>query len=69
MENKMNKDTLSAKWKEIVGSIKETWGDLTDQDLERVKGNKDKLVALIQEKYGETKETIEKKINQWLDML
>jgi uncharacterized protein YjbJ (UPF0337 family) len=34
-----------------------------------VKGKKDQLVGLTQEKYGETKEAIEGKINGLLDQI
>jgi uncharacterized protein YjbJ (UPF0337 family) len=65
----MSNDKFEGKWNQIVGSIKEGWGNLTDQDLEKVKGKKDQLVGLIQEKYGETKESIEDKINKLLDKM
>lgn len=63
----MNQDQFGGKWDQMIGSIKESWGKLTDQDLEKVKGKKDQLVGLIQEKYGETKEAIEDKINKLLE--
>ena len=65
----MTDDRLEGKWKEAVGYIKKQWGEITDQDLEKIKGNKDQLIGMIQNKYGETKEAIENKINDWLDKL
>jgi uncharacterized protein YjbJ (UPF0337 family) len=65
----MYHNQFEGKWDQMIGSIKEAWGNLTDQDLEKVKGKKDQLVGLIEEKYGETKEEIETKINKLLDKL
>ncbi|MCE2716227.1 MAG: CsbD family protein [Pseudomonadota bacterium] len=78
-EEAMN-EKLSAKWDKLVGSLKEQWGHLTDQDLEKVKGKKDQLIGLIKEKYADSKEgakekyadskeAIEKRINELLEKL
>jgi uncharacterized protein YjbJ (UPF0337 family) len=29
----MNRDTLKGNWKQFRGKVKETWGELTDDDL------------------------------------
>jgi len=29
----MNKDIFKGKWKELRGSVKEKWGNLTDDDV------------------------------------
>lgn len=55
----MNKDIFKGNLNQFKGAIQKKWGEITDQDLEKVKGQKDKLVGLIQEKYGEGKESIE----------
>jgi len=52
----MNSDVLQGRWKQLRGDIKTWWGRLTDDDLERVAGQKDRLVGLVQEKYGYTRE-------------
>ena len=65
----MNEDQIIDKWDQLIGSLKESWGDLTDQELEAVKGKKDQLIGLLEEKYGETKEAIEDHINQLLEKL
>src|SRR5262245_27684537 len=54
--NPMNQDILAGKWKQMRGELKTWWGKLTDDDFERIGGQKDKLVGLIQERYGYTRE-------------
>jgi uncharacterized protein YjbJ (UPF0337 family) len=39
--------------------VKEWWGKLTDDDLEKVGGKFDKLISLLQEKYGFTQQQAE----------
>jgi len=57
--NPMNQDILAGKWKQMRGEFKTWWGKLTDDDFERIGGQKDKLVGLIQERYGYTREQAE----------
>lgn len=52
----MNEDILSGQWKQMKGSLKGWWGQLTDADLDRIGGQKDKLVGWVQENYGRTRE-------------
>lgn len=56
----MNSDTLKGKWTELKGSVKQKWGDLTDDDLLEIEGNRDKLVGKIQQRYGRTRDVAEK---------
>lgn len=63
----MNQDIFEGKWKETKGQVKEWWGELTDDDLERVDGKADQLVGILQQKYGYTKEEAEKELNDKLE--
>lgn len=56
----MNEHTIKGKWAQIKGSIKEQWGDLTDDELLEVEGQTEKLAGLLQSKYGYSKEKAEK---------
>ena len=58
---------LEGKWDQMKGRVREAWGALTDDDLDRVKGNFDRLVGTIREKTGETVETIENKLDELFD--
>ncbi len=62
----MNWDIIQGKWKETKGTIKEQWGELTDDDLDRIEGKRDKLAGKIQQRYGHTKDEAEKEIDDWL---
>lgn len=62
----MNKDIFTGKWKQIRGQIKVAWGKLTDDDLDKVAGEYDKFVGLLQEKYGYTRERAEQEVDRQL---
>jgi len=48
----MNENILKGKWLEIKGRVKEKWGKLTDNDLGEIEGKGEKLLGLLQKKYG-----------------
>lgn len=52
----MNNNIFEGKWKQVKGEAKVWWGKLTDDDLEKVGGEYDKLIGLLQEKYGYTQQ-------------
>jgi len=60
----MNKDIFEGKWKEMGGQFKEWWGKLTDDDLEQAGGKTEQIVALLQQRYGYTRERAEHEFNQ-----
>jgi uncharacterized protein YjbJ (UPF0337 family) len=58
-EIKMNNNVFEGKWKQMRGQAKLWWGKLTDDDLEKVGGQYDKLIGLLQEKYGYSQQQAE----------
>jgi uncharacterized protein YjbJ (UPF0337 family) len=65
----MNQDVLQGKWKQVRGQTKVWWGELTDDDLDKIEGNSDRLVGTLQEKYGYSKEKAEEEIERRLGEL
>ena len=49
---------------ETIGRIKEAWGTLTDDDLDRAEGKLDRLVGTIEEKTGESADAIREKLQK-----
>jgi uncharacterized protein YjbJ (UPF0337 family) len=63
----MNKDIVQGHWKEIKGKVKQQWGNLTDDDVARMRGTREELRGLIQQKYGYEKDRVEKEIDNFLN--
>jgi len=61
----MNWDQIEGKWKQMKGTLRDKWGKLTDDDLERIGGNKDKLVGALQERYGWERDQAERESENW----
>ena len=61
----MDWDQIGAKWQHFKGSMKQQWGELTDDDLDYVAGTRDRLVGRLQEKYGVTKQEAERQADRW----
>jgi uncharacterized protein YjbJ (UPF0337 family) len=62
----MYEDVLKGKWKEIKGGLKEKWGKLTDDDLTEVEGQKEKLLGILQKRYGYAKDKAEQEYNEFI---
>jgi uncharacterized protein YjbJ (UPF0337 family) len=62
----MNIDQLKGKWEQVKGEAKVQWGKLTDDDLDQVSGNAQKLAGRIQERYGYEKERAEREVDDFL---
>lgn len=63
----MNKDVFEGRWKQLKGDVKRQWGKLTDDDLDRAEGNRDKLVGSLQERYGWEKDRAEKELDTFTE--
>ncbi|GIP54242.1 MULTISPECIES: CsbD family protein [Paenibacillus] len=61
----MDHNVFKGKWNQIKGEAKQQWGKLTDDDLDVIDGEKDKLVGKLQERYGHTKDAAEREYNDW----
>jgi len=62
----MNDDILQGKWKQLRGQIQKQWGDLTDDDLDRMKGTQKEFEGLLQERYGYTKERAHEELETFM---
>jgi uncharacterized protein YjbJ (UPF0337 family) len=49
----------------MKGDIRQKWGELTDDDLDKIKGSRDKLIGRLQELRGYTREQAEAEVDDW----
>lgn len=65
----MTWDEIKGNWRNYTGRLKEKWGELTDDDLDRIDGRKDQLLGTLQSKYGRTREAAEREIRDFEESL
>jgi uncharacterized protein YjbJ (UPF0337 family) len=65
----MTWDEIKGSWRQYRGRIKEKWGELTDDDLDRIDGKKDQLLGMLQNRYGRTREAAEKEMREFEENL
>ncbi|KZE70464.1 hypothetical protein AV654_06140 [Paenibacillus elgii] len=61
----MDTNVLKGKWRQLKGEAQKQWGKLTDDDLDVINGEKEKLLGKLQEKYGHTKEAAQEEYDRW----
>ena len=61
----MNEDILKGKWKQFKGEVKEQWGRLTNDDIDRINGEYDQLVGRVQERYGYSRAEAEREVDDY----
>lgn len=62
----MNWNTIEGNWKQFRGKIRQQWGKLTDDDLDRIAGKRTELIGRLQERYGKTREAADEMVDEWL---
>jgi uncharacterized protein YjbJ (UPF0337 family) len=72
-DNLMDQDIFAGQWQQMRGTLKVWWGKLTDSDFERIGGQTDKLIGVLQEKYGyvraQAQQEVERHLKEYGDTL
>lgn len=62
----VNWDVLEGNWNQFKGAVREKWGDLTDDDLDRMAGNREQFVGRLQERYGMMRDQAEREADAFV---
>ena len=60
----MNTDIFEGRWRQMRGDLRSWWGRLSDNDFEKIAGRKDRLIGMLQEKYGYTREAAQQEVDR-----
>ena len=61
----MDWNRVEGNWKQAMGKVKAKWGQLTDDDLTEINGNRERLEGKIQERYGIARDQVRRDIDDW----
>jgi uncharacterized protein YjbJ (UPF0337 family) len=59
----MNWGRIEGNFRQMKGVLKERLGKLTDDEVEMMAGRRDKLVGVIQGRYGRTRDEAEARVD------
>ncbi len=65
----MNADELNGTWNVLKGKIQAKWGKLTANDLDVIEGDRKQIAGRIQQRYGYTKEQVQRELDEWVKSL
>ena len=51
----------------MTGYVREKWGELTDDEITEMNGEREKMVGQIQAKYGIAREEAEQQVDEWAE--
>jgi len=63
----MNSDITEGKWKQLKGDIQKKWGEMTNDEIDQIKGSREKFVGILQERYGKKREEAEREFDALRD--
>jgi uncharacterized protein YjbJ (UPF0337 family) len=63
----MDSNIFKGKWKQFRGEAKKQWGKLSDDEMDQIEGDRDKLIGKLQEKYGYTKDQASSEVDSFLN--
>jgi len=61
----MNWEQIEGRWLETRGAVRIRWGKLTEEDIAVIGGKRDQLIGILQQRYGSTKEEIERQVDDF----
>ena len=62
--NPMTAIEIKGDWNITKGKLKQKWAQLTDDDLQYVAGKQDELLGRIQKRTGQTREVVERAVQE-----
>lgn len=61
----MTRHTTRTRWQELTGAVRARWSELTEDDVLSVRGNAERLIELLQHRYGMARAEALKELSSW----
>jgi uncharacterized protein YjbJ (UPF0337 family) len=62
-------DILKGHWEQVRGQIRQWWGELTDDDVDKIAGSRDRLATRLREVYGWTALRVDGEIDRFVEAM
>jgi uncharacterized protein YjbJ (UPF0337 family) len=61
----MTRHNTRTRWQELTGAVRARWSELTEDDVLSVRGNAERLIDLLQHRYGMARAEALKELSAW----
>jgi len=61
----MNWEHIEGHWKQFKGNIRARWSRISDDELDRIAGKRERLAGKLQERYGASRDEIERQLRDF----
>lgn len=61
----MSWNNIESNWKSLKSTIQNNWPKLSDEDINKIHGNRDLLISAIQEKYVSSRNDAQTEVQNW----
>ena len=65
----MDWNQIEGDWQRLKGHVKEKWGQLTDDEIDKMNGHREQLEGKIQERYGIARDKAKKEVDSWFNSI
>lgn len=65
----MDWNQIEGDWQRLKGHVKEKWGQLTDDEIDKMNGHREQLEGKIQERYGIARDKAKKEVDFLFDLI
>lgn len=53
------------RWQQLTGAVRDRWSALTEDDVRSVRGNTERLITVLQDRYGFARDEAIKELTAW----
>jgi uncharacterized protein YjbJ (UPF0337 family) len=61
----MTRHDTRTRWQELTGAVRARWSRLTEDDVLSVRGNTERLIELLQHRYGMARIDAMRELSAW----
>jgi uncharacterized protein YjbJ (UPF0337 family) len=64
----VKEERFNGKWQQFKTEVKREWDQVTENDLLEAEGDYIKFLGIVQERYGDRKEQVNRWIEEWYEL-
>ena len=64
----MKEEPFKGRWQQFKTEVKREWDRLTDNDLLEAEGDYIKFLGIVQKRYGDRKEEVNRWVEEWYEL-